>query len=170
VGLLFAFAARAQFQNGVSPWGRELFAVLSFEALIAWPVALYFYMVHPDWSWMYFVDPRRLPMGMAPLILLGNVATLLSGYVIGWALLRARRDHAVMATLGALCLLLLIFTLALSGRILTSSTFTQFHLGRLRGGSTGRLGWSLWICGIGTSGAVVSVFLHLREQGKRPRP
>ena len=61
VGLVFAGCARQQFSGGAAPWGRELAAVLLFQAIVLWPVALYYYLVYPDWSWMYFVDARRLP-------------------------------------------------------------------------------------------------------------
>ena len=79
VGLLFAGCARTQFAAGAAPWGRELWAVLSFEAIVLLPVGLYYYLVYPDWSWMYFVDPRRLPSGVSVLVVLAYVATILGG-------------------------------------------------------------------------------------------
>src|SRR5262249_59830703 len=112
VGLVFAACARVQFANGGSPWGRELAAVLSFEAIIVWPVALYFYLVHPAWSWMYLIDPARLPWGVGFLVLLGYAATLLGGYLGGWALLRARKETAVYAVLAGLGLVLIVLLIA----------------------------------------------------------
>jgi len=72
--MIFAACARVQFSGGAQPWGRELAAVLVFEAIVFWPVALYFYFIHPAWSWLYVVDPRRLPWGSAALVLLGLTA------------------------------------------------------------------------------------------------
>ena len=104
IGLIFAACARVQFLGGGTPWGRELAAVLSFETIIFWPVALYFLLVHPAWSWMYLVDPARLPRGVSVLVLVADVAALLGGYLLGWALLRTRRErllYGLLALIGA---------------------------------------------------------------------
>src|SRR5262249_5232624 len=127
IGLVFAACARVQFAGGGTPWGRELAAVLSFEGIIIWPVALYFYLVHPAWSWMYLIDPARLPWGIVVLVLLAYVATLLGGYLGGWALLRVRKEKALYAALAVLGVTLIVFLIAARGRISHAGTYDEFH-------------------------------------------
>jgi hypothetical protein len=169
LGLIFAWCARQQFTNGVAPWGRELAAVLSFEAIIIWPVALYFYLVYPDWSWMYFVDPRRLPFGAIILVLLGYVATLLGGYLAGWAILRARKLQALYGVLGAGAFALLVFLIATRRRLVTHGTFAEFHSGHALTFTTSKLIWAMCVTTLGVAAAAALVGFALWEQGKRFR-
>jgi hypothetical protein len=169
VGLVFAACARVQFATGGSPWGRELAAVLSFEAIIVWPVALYFYLVHPAWSWMYLIDPARLPSGVSVLVLLAYVATLLGGYLAGWALVRVRKDKVLYAALGTLGLMLIIFLIVCRGRISHAGTYEEYHAGQALNLGEGKLGWALAATSTGVAIAIVLVGFTLWEQGKRSR-
>jgi predicted MFS family arabinose efflux permease len=167
--LVFAACARTQFTGGGSPWGRELAAVLSFEAIIVWPVALYFYLVHPAWSWMYFVDPDRLPTGISLLVLLGYVATLLGGYLGGWALLRAHKERILWGVLGVVALALIVFLIACRSRVAHSGTYEEYHAGHALSVGEGKLGWALAATSTGVAIAMVLVGFTLWEQGKRSR-
>ncbi|MDB4970522.1 MAG: hypothetical protein JWN44_6211 [Myxococcales bacterium] len=169
VGLVFAACARVQFANGGSPWGRELAAVLSFEAIIVWPVALYFFLVHPAWSWMYLIDPARLPWGVSGLVLLGYAATLLAGYLAGWAMVRAHKEKILYAALAALGLALITFLVACRGRIAHAGTFDEYHAGHALNLGEGKLGWALAATSTGVAIAIVLVGFTLWEQGKRSR-
>jgi hypothetical protein len=169
IGLVFAACARVQFANAGTPWGRELMAVLSFEVIIIWPVALYFYIVHPAWSWMYFVDPERLPMGVSLLVMLAYVATLLGGYLAGWALVRARKDKILFGLLALLGVGQVIFLIACRGRLSHSGTFAEYHAGHASSVGEVKLGWALAACTTGVAIAIVLVGFTLWEQGKRSR-
>jgi hypothetical protein len=169
VGLVFAACARVQFANGGSPWGRELAAVLSFEAIIVWPVALYFFLVHPAWSWMYLIDPARLPWGVSALVLLGYAATLLAGYLAGWALVRAHKEKLLYAALAALGLGLILFLIICRARISNTGTFEEYHSGQALSLGEGKLGWALAATATGVAIAIVLVGFTLWEQGKRSR-
>jgi hypothetical protein len=169
VGLVFAACARQQFTGGAAPWGRELAAVLSYEAIIVWPVGLYFYVVFPDWSWMYFVDPERLPWGISVLVFLGYLATLLGGYLAGWALLRARQEKVLYGVLGSVGLVLTIFTVVCRRRLLSEATFDQFRTGHSLSVAEGKLVWAILVTIVGVTGAGAVVGFTLWEQGKRFR-
>jgi hypothetical protein len=169
VGLVFAACARVQFTGGGSPWGRELMAVLSFEGIIVWPVALYYYWVHPAWSWMYFVDPDRLPPGVGLLVMLAYVATLLGGYLGGWALLRARKDRALVGVLATVALVLVVFLIACRARLTHSGTYEEYRAGHALSVGEGKLGWALAATSTGVAIAIVLVGFTLWEQGKRSR-
>jgi hypothetical protein len=167
VGLLFAFCARQQFKTGGSPWGRELVAVLTFAGIILWPVAVYYYVVFPDWSWMYFVDSQRLPWVVSVLVFVGNVVTLLGGYLLGWQLLRARRDNLLYGVGAALAIGLLVFTIVCRGRLFNQGSYADFHDGRALSAGESKLGWALGATGLGLSAALALVCFTLWEQGKR---
>ncbi len=169
VGLVFAACARVQFAGGASPWGRELAAVLSFEAIIVWPVALYFYLVHPAWSWMYFVDPTRLPWIVVILVLLAYVVTLLGGYLGGWALARMRKEKLLYAALAALGVTLVVILVVCRGRVSHAGTYAEYHAGHAMALGEGKLGWALAATATGVAIAVVLVGFTLWEQGKRSR-
>jgi hypothetical protein len=169
VGLVFAACARVQFMGGGSPWGREIIAVLSFEAIIVWPVALYFYYVHPAWSWMYFVDPARLPWGVSVLVLLGYVATLIGGYLAGWSLLRVRKERLVYAALAVLGVTLVVFLTVCRGRVSHAGSYDDYHAGHALALGEGKLGWALAATSTGVAIAIVLVGFTLWEQGKRSR-
>jgi hypothetical protein len=158
-----------QFAGGASPWGRELWAVLSFEGIILAPVSLYFYAVYPDWAWMFFVDPHRLPWGVSALVLLAYVAALVGGYLAGWALARAHRDRLLYGALAVSSLVLLVFLTAARARLWSSGTFAQYHAGHAPGLGESKLGWSLAICSVGVIAGTLLVGFTLWEQGRRYR-
>lgn len=167
--MIFAACARVQFSGGAPPWGRELTAILSFEAIVFWPVALYFYFIHPAWSWLYVVDPRRLPWGSAALALLGCAATLLGGYLAGWALLRVRRARLLYGAISVTGLLLAVMMVLLRSRLLSSGSFAEYQAGRALPAGETKLGWALAVCSLGMLGGIFLVALALRDQGKQFR-
>jgi hypothetical protein len=169
VGLVFAGCARQQFSGGAAPWGRELAAVLLFQAIVLWPVALYYYLVYPDWSWMYFVDAHRLPSGVSILVLLACVAMLLGGYLSGWALLRSRRQRVLGGIVAGLLLFLIVFVIVARARLFSAGSFAEYHAGHAPSVNQGKLAWALVVTAIGVGIAAVVVGLALWEQGKRPR-
>ena len=169
VGLVFAACARLQFSAGESPWGRELMAVLSFEAIIVWPVALYYAFVHPAWSWMYFVDPAKLPWGVTVLVLLGYAATLLGGYLGGWALARAHKEKLLYGAIALVGVVLVVVLIACRGRLAHAGTYEEFQAGRALSVGEGKIGWALAATSTGVIIAIVLVGFTLWEQGKRAR-
>jgi hypothetical protein len=169
VGLVFSACARQQFASGAAPWGRELYAVLSFEAIILWPIALYFYLMFPDWSWMYLVDPHKLPWGVSLLVLLGYAATLLGGYLAGWGLLRARKPKALWGALAGVSLVLAALVVVGRGRLRSSGSFAAYHAGHALSLGEGKLGWALAFTSGGVLIAIILVGRTLWEQGRRSR-
>jgi hypothetical protein len=169
VGLGFAWCARVQFLGGATPWGRELAAVLSFEAIIVWPISLYYFLVFPDWSWMYLVDPDRLPRGVSVLVLLAFASVLVGGYLVGWALLRANREKWLWGALGGAALALLLIAVLCRRRLFASGTFAEYHAGHALSVGESKLSWSMGITIIAIGAAASLVGFTLYEQGKRFR-
>jgi hypothetical protein len=168
-GLLFAACARPQWRKDRVPWGRELWAIVCFETIIAWPVALYFFLVFPDWSWMFLVDPKRLPLGASALVLLGGMVTLVGGWLGGWALLRAQRDRLAIGIGAGGALMLLLFVILTRGRLFSGGTYAEYHAGAAPPAGDGKLGWSLGATAIGVAAAAAFVCLTIREEGRRFR-
>ena len=58
-----ALAARADLRERAVPVMRNRYiaGALMFELLIAWPLGIYLYALHRDWSWMYLRIGRTLP-------------------------------------------------------------------------------------------------------------
>ena len=166
-GLAFAASARRQFGRGAQPWGRELAAVLSFEVFLGWPAALYLCVAFPDWSWMYLVDPHRLPTGTVILVLLAAAATLVGGYLLGWALVRTARDRLLFGVLGGGSLVLLILAIAARGRLWAAGTFSDYHAGRAPVLTEGKLGWALLVILLCLSSGAFFVGLTLFREGRR---
>jgi hypothetical protein len=142
--------------------------VLSFEAIIGWPAAIYFYLVHADWSWMYRVDPASLPRGVLPLVLAAELVAMLAGYLGGWALVRRRGERALHLALGITFLLLLIGVAIHRSRIVVYGSYGAFRrhealvpLGQVK------LAWSLAGIGAGVLGAAAAVAWTLYTQGRR---
>ena len=144
-------------------------AVLSFEAIVFWPIALYFCLVYPDWSWLYLVDPHRLPPGASFLVLLADVATLLGGYLAGWAILRARKVQILYGVLGAVALGLIVFVIAARTRLGNHGTFAEFRAGTALSVTETKLVWAIVVTTLGTAAAAALVGFALWEQGKRFR-
>jgi hypothetical protein len=144
-------------------------AVLSFEAIVFWPCALYFCLVYPDWSWLYLVDPRRLPPGASFLVLLADVATLLGGYLAGWAILRARKLQVLYGVLGAVAVGLIAFVVVCRSRLANHGTFAEFHSGQALSVTETKLVWAMVVTSLGTAAAAALVGFALWEQGRRFR-
>lgn len=101
LGLCLAACARTQFHSGALPWRGDLFApVLTFSLLSVAPAAIYLYLAYPEWSWMYLVDPPRLPRGTGLAAIVLTVLLAPIGYLLGWLGLRLFGPRGLYAQLG----------------------------------------------------------------------
>jgi hypothetical protein len=167
VGLCFAAAAQVQFREGRSPWGRELLAVLSFEGIVAWPTTAYFYLVHPDWSWMYLLDPASLPRGLLALVLAAHAVALVGGYLLGWWMIRRWGQRGAWGAPAGAALVLIIGVLIGHARIFRYGTYASFHRGQWLPLREVKLGWVFAPILLGIAVAVVAVGWTLYSQGRR---
>ncbi len=167
LGLLFAGCARLQFRDGAPPWGRELLAVGSFELMAMWPAAIYFYVVHPAWSWMYLVDPARFGTGFLILVLAALLATLLAGYGTGWWLIRNKREGILWFALGSTGIVMLLIALLSVARLGGYGSYAEFHAGHTLPITEVKLGWVLLACGLGVLASGGAVGWTLWAHGRR---
>ena len=129
-GIGFALIARDRIRAD-GPFAAPAFQLVSLHAAaVVAPVALYFYAVHPAWSWMYWVNPRKLA-GVAVLPLMVGHATLVIG---GWygagMLLRRGHQGALLYGSAAIALTLLVLVVAGIPRLSTATDYPGWRAGQ----------------------------------------
>jgi hypothetical protein len=169
VGLALALAAFSQFEHGRPAFGRDVWVPVLYQGLVTTPAILYVAIVHPDWSWLYWVDPARLPFGTTTLVVIGAAAAELGGYLAGWAMLRARRRRELAICVAAVALVLVVLVILLHDRLVRAGTFSEFSLGTAARTSERKLGWSLGIVDIGLLVGLALSVRFLLVQGERER-
>lgn len=169
VGLALALAAYWQFEQGRAPFGREAWVPLLFQLLVVTPSVIYLGLAFPDWSWLYLVEPLRLPFGVITLSVIGTAVAELSGYLGGWALLRARRRRELLGVMGVATLALIVAILVLRERLGHAGTYAEYASGQAVPIAERKLGWALSIIGAGTVASLVLAIRFLIEQGQRER-
>ncbi len=169
VGLVFAWAARERLRAD-GPFAPPAFLlVLTHVGLVTAPVTLYFYAAHPDWSWLYLVDPAGVPtLAIVPLVVAHGLCTL-GGWYLGGLLVRLDKPRALMwLAIGATASFLLGVGLALP-RLLTATTFAGWRKG-VTGGLMGvELGWALLVTIAAAAGALGYVLVELLRDSRRVR-
>jgi len=167
LGLAFAGCARLQFRDGAPPWGRELAAVLSFAAFGLLPAEAYLCLVHADWTWMYLVEPARLGNGVLALVLSAVVAALLTGWGVGWQLVRRRKTRALALSLVGAALAAIALGLVGRARIGSYGSFAEYHAGHAQPLFEVKLGWVLLALGGGITAQAIAVGWTLWAHGRR---
>ena len=169
VGLGFALAARDRIRTD-GPFGAPSFYLVLMHAVgVVVPVALYFYAVHPAWSWMYLVDPANVPgLAILPLVV-GHAGLVIGAYYVGALLVRADRKKPLLYAMGALGLVALVLVLVGRGRLGISTSYVGFHAGRGRELMEVELGWALLVSLLAIAGSIVYVAFELVRDSRRVR-
>jgi hypothetical protein len=169
LGLGFAFAGRDRIRAD-GPFAPPAFLlVLIHVGLVTAPVTLYFYAAHADWSWLYLVDPERVPgLAIVPLVV-GHALILVGGWYLGSWLVRTDRKRILLyGILGVSAVFLLGFILSL-GRLTTATTYAGYLAGA-EGGLLGvELGWALLVSFAASAAAATYVFIELLRDSRRVR-
>ncbi|HJZ85824.1 MAG TPA: hypothetical protein VKN99_11670 [Polyangia bacterium] len=169
-GLVLAHSARALIRahQGKFVQCAALHVGLAFEALVMWPTALYFYFAHPDWTWMYWLDPRRIPRGVVVLVLIVDAAALAAGLLLGYSLIRAGKfRELLLAICGNGAIVLTVLTL-LRRRFFHYGTFDDWQAGAtLLPLVEVKLGWVLAISVLTVGGALGYASWQLHLAGRR---
>ncbi|MEO1398704.1 MAG: hypothetical protein AAFU56_07555 [Pseudomonadota bacterium] len=130
-GIGAALAGRGEIRNSPKPpWLSYSFgAYVSFLSLVLVPISVYFYLFHGDWFLLYLVDVGRVPSALAMTGFFGQAAMGCSGFLIGAAAVRTRRE-----TLGGLLVVVVLFLAALAlvllrQRLAVVGNYAQFQTG-----------------------------------------
>ena len=137
--------------------------------MIVAPVALYFYAVHPAWSWMYWVDPTKLA-GLAVLPLtVGHAALVIGGWYVAALLLRKGLQGALYFLGGALGLTLLVLVVGGIDRLGTAADYPTWLTGSGVSVFKVQLGWAFVISLSALFGTAVYIAIELGRDGRRVR-
>jgi hypothetical protein len=133
------------------------------------PIALYFYAVHPAWSWMYWVDPAKISaLAILPL-LVGHAGLVLGGWYLAAILLRRGFQSAVFYTGGAVVLALLVLVVSSIRRISTAADYLGWGANKGISVFSVQLGWAFLVSLLALLGSAVYIAIELRRDGRRVR-
>jgi hypothetical protein len=168
LGGFFAWCARARLASG-GPWTQPSSTLVAlFVGIILVPITAYLYLAHPDWSWLYLVDPERVPRLFVVPIVAASAAAVAGGYYGAAVVLAKLRDRRVVpgliAAVGALVLLLAFVA---RGRLLRYGSYDEFHGGRALPLFAVKLGYVLVAVIVGTAAAATFVAWELWRDARR---
>lgn len=127
VGLVFSWQTARQVQKTGYLFFNKYFGVLFlFQTLVLMPQAIYYYVAHPDWCWMYWTDSRKVPLSIAALTYLSYYPSMISGYALGFYL-EKKKTHLSFTAIKISILFLLLFAVFAMKRLFYIGTLEQFH-------------------------------------------
>jgi len=168
-GIGFALIARDRIRAD-GPFAAPAFQLVSLHAAaVVAPVALYFYAVHPAWSWMYWVNPRKLA-GVAVLpLMVGHAALVISGWYGAGLLLRRGYQGALLYVASAIALVLLVLLVAGIHRLSTATDYLGWQSNQGISLFAVQLGWAFMVSLLALFGSAVYVAIELGRDGRRVR-
>jgi hypothetical protein len=168
-GIGFALVARDRIKAD-GPFAAPAFHLVALHAAaVVAPVALYFYAVHPDWAWMYWIDPVKLG-GVAVLPLTVVQAALVVGAWYGSSLfIRNGLTGALLYVGGALALMLLVLVVAGIDRMFTATDFLGYATSHGVSLFAVQLGWAFVVSLLALFGSAIYVAIELGRDGRRVR-
>jgi len=91
VGLIFGWVNSRQIQaSGSLFFNRYYLSALAFQTVFCMPLAIYCYLLYPDWCWMYWLDAEQVPRLWVVLAFLGYYAAMTIGFGVSARAERAR--------------------------------------------------------------------------------
>jgi hypothetical protein len=168
-GIGFALIARDRIRAD-GPFTAPAFSLVAMHAgTVVAPVALYFYAVHPAWSWMYWVDPAKLaPVAILPLMV-GHAGLVVGGWYGASLLLRRGYLGALLYAAGGLALVLLILVVAGFQRLSTASDYLGWQANQGTTLFKVQLGWSFMVSLLALFGSAIYIAIELGRDGRRVR-
>jgi hypothetical protein len=98
IGGLIAVSAHRQLMAAPSTLGNRWFRdALFFGLLLMWPVGVFFYLQWPDWSWLYYVDPKSLSETVTFFVWLAYPVATVLGFAMAAAAVRGDSPRFALA-------------------------------------------------------------------------
>lgn len=129
VGATVAYCAKVQIKSLQRPvfYNRYFTALLMLEIIIFLPVGMYFNGFYPDWSWMYMVDTRSIPVGVGAMALAAYPMAAAMGYLVGYFSTKGNSDWvSIMFILFLVFGLIGLFIVGFN-KFVHLGTFDQYH-------------------------------------------
>jgi hypothetical protein len=166
-GMGFALIARDRIKAD-GPFATPAFPLVALHAsAVVAPVALYFYAVHPAWSWMYWFDPRKLS-GIAVLpLMVGHAAIVIGAWYGSAVLVRKRLSSALLYGTGAVVLVLLVFVVSGIHRLSKAADYPGFAANGGVSLFNVQLGWAFVVSLLALFGSGMYVAIELGRDSRR---
>jgi hypothetical protein len=168
-GIAFAWIARDRIRAD-GPFAPQAFLLVALHAgMIVAPLALYFYLVHPEWAWLYLVDPAKLSgLAVLPLVV-GHAGLVGAGWYLAAYLIRTDRKKPLLYTAAGTTLVTLIVIAISFGRLSHAATYPGWQLGAKVGLFDVELGYSVTVGMLGLAGSIAYVAVALVRDRRRVR-
>ena len=168
-GIGFALVARDRIRAD-GPFAAPVFhLVLLHAATVVAPIALYFYAVHPAWSWMYWFDPRKLSGAAVLPLMVGHAMLVVGGWYTASMLLRAGYQGALLYVAGAIALFLLILVVGGIDRLSTAADYPAWQAKKGVSLFAVQLGWAFVVSLLALFGSAIYIAIELGADGRRVR-
>lgn len=168
-GIGFALIARDRIKAD-GPFAPPAFQLVALHAsVVVAPIALYFYAVHPAWSWMYWVDPAKLAGVFVVPLMVGHAALVIGAWYAASMAIRKGLAGALLYVGAALALMLLVLVVGGINRLGTASDYAGYALHKGTSLFNVRLGWAFVVSVLAMFGSAVYVAIELGRDGRRVR-
>ena len=130
-GLLFGMAGRGESASTGKLMGTRAFKWgFGYLHLGIVAVSVTLYVMEPDWMWMFWVSPVRIPILVVVLAFLMYEAAFIAGFAIASELERIRRN-ATWIVVGGLFSAITVFEFAARDRLFNFGTIAEQQAGTL---------------------------------------
>ncbi|OGP60797.1 MAG: hypothetical protein A2V67_14845 [Deltaproteobacteria bacterium RBG_13_61_14] len=155
-GALFSLTAE---KGERSVLARRSFWLGLVEALIITGLAVFFFVLKPEWMWMYSLHEKEVPAWLGPSLFCLYPFPYVASYFIGLDLKKAKDGYAWVWA-GAVALVALIMHLLILNRWTSWVTTDEFIAG-MRGGFFTTPLWIYLFASILIAGLSAAAFLYL---------
>lgn len=167
-GIAFALVARDRIRVD-GPFATPAFPLVALHAAFVAPIALYFYVVHPAWAWMYWVDPAKVSaLAILPLVV-GHAALVIGGWYGSALLVRRGLQTGVFYAGGVVGVILLVVLAVGMGRITYAADYAGWDARTGISPWSVKLGWAFTVAVMALFGSVVYVAIELGRDARRVR-
>ena len=167
--MAFALCARDRIRVD-GPFATPAFlVVLAFTTIVVLPAICYLYLVHCAWSWLYLVDPSKVPsLAIVPILVIHGGA-LIGGWYFGARLLRVDKQSVLgYFTIGS-GVLFIILAAVFHQRLTSYGSYGDYRAGEVLGLLEVKLGYVLLTLIMGIGVAALFVVLELTRDSRRVR-
>lgn len=169
LGLAFAIAGRDRIRADGPSTSPAILLVLAHAAIITAPIALYFYVIQPAWTWHYLADPAKVPgLAILPLVI-SHGLVVVGGWYLGSTLVRADRQRVLFYGLGGTVAAAALAVPLLFPRLIAATTYAGYHRGARGQLMSVEVGWAILVAAVATAIAGGYVFIELSRDSRRVR-
>ena len=168
-GIGFALVARDRVRAD-GPFASPAFPLVAMHAAtVVAPIALYFYAVHPAWSWMYWFDPSKAG-GVALLpLMVGHAMLVIGGWYVAAMLIRRGFQNAALYSGGVITLALLVLVVSSIHRLSKAADYLGWKGNKGVSIFSVQLGWAFVVSLLAIFLSAIYTAIELNRDGRRVR-